>query len=375
MEESGRGHDYRSEPNLDLPDFSSTPLHRTFQSSPLQLDQFGINSRSLSLKQHRSSVDKPRGLGGGGGGRAEAMGAASAAGASYKAAFAPGTLSNRNGSLSYDSLLNPSFASPPPPSAGECVIHPGVPSMGFHSPYLPTKMCHVRGPELQRHPPPPVTATVTAAYSPVRVGGFKGRRSPHPQPQERDPSPVRYDNLSKTIMASIQERKELEEREKLMHLHGHRKTPPLASAAYAAVASDSGVFDACSYGLPPSACYTDGPRGPVSQVGGAAGYGGSRENLVGGGGGGGMMGYGQRTPVLRSAAASSLARAPRTSSSSLHMDGRTAEPTSYRSPAHQPHHSPAPIPRSPSYSHQKVSFISALERSDSPRMGSPRYES
>lgn len=363
--EESRGHDYRSEPNLDLPDFSSTPLHRTFQSSPLQLDQFGINSRSLSLKQHRPSADKHRGLGAS---RTEVMSASSTAGASYKATFTPGTLSNRNGSLSYDSLLNPSFASPPPPSAGECAIHPGVPSMGFHSPYLPTKMCHVRGPELQRHPPPPVTATVTAAYSPVRVGGFKGRRSPHPQPQERDPSPVRYDNLSKTIMASIQERKELEEREKLMHLHGHRKTPPLASAAYAA---DSGVFDACSYGLPPSACYTDGPRGPGSQLGGGT-YSGSRENLVGGGGG--MMGYGQRTPVLRSAA-SSLARAPRTSSSSLHMDGRSTEPASYRSPAHQPHHSPAPIPRSPSYSHQKVSFISALERSDSPRMGSPRYES
>ncbi|XP_041957976.1 palmitoyltransferase ZDHHC8B isoform X1 [Alosa sapidissima] len=368
LEESGRSHDYRSEPNLDLPDYSSTPLHRTFQSSPLQLDQFSINSRSLSLKQHRHAADKARGLGAG---RVEAVGAAAAvAGTPYKGVYTPGTLSNRNGSLSYDSLLNPSFASPPA-SAGECVVHPGVPSMGFHSPYLPTKMCHVRGPELQRHAPPPVTATVTASYSPVRIGGFKGRRSPHPQqPQERDPSPVRYDNLSKTIMASIQERKELEEREKLMHLHGHRQPP---SASYAGAAADSGVFDACSYGLPPSACYADGPRGPGSQVGPAS-YGGSRENLVGGvGGGGGVMGYGARTPILRSAA-SSLARAPRTSSSSLHTDGRTAEPASYRSPAHQPHHSPAPIPRSPSYSHQKVSFISALERSDSPRMGSPRED-
>ncbi|XP_063051249.1 palmitoyltransferase ZDHHC8B isoform X2 [Engraulis encrasicolus] len=449
-----RGHDYRSEPNLDLPDYSSTPLHRTFQSSPQQLDSYGMTTRSLSLKQHRHAGDKshlgptkseaagtspmPYTKGGGGGG----------------GIYMPGTLSNRNGSLSYDSLLNPSFSSPSP--VGECAIHPGVPSMGFHSPYLPTKMCHVRGPESQHHqhqlqhhhqqrrtpplPSPvssqanatvtvtavPVSASVTTSYSPVRVGAYKGRRSPHPAlsptTHERDPSPVRYDNLSKTIMASIQERKELEEREKLMHLHGHshglghHHLHRSQQHSYAA-GGDSGVFDACSYGLPPTGvCYSDGhPRGPgssstqgsasASGYGGSlgsssvGGYAGSRENLVGsigGGGGGGMMGYGARTPVLRStAAASSLARAPRTSSGSLHTDsssgvssGRQGDPPSYRSPVHHPHphphphhhhpsssSSPGPMPRSPSYNHhQKVSFISALERSDSPRMGSSRED-
>ena len=84
------------------------------------------------------------------------------------------------------------------------------------------------------------------------------------------------------------------------------------------------------------------------QCSAGAAYSGSRENLVGGVGG--MMGYGVRTPVLRSSVAS-LARAPRTSSGSLHTDGsvtvRSAEPASYRSPAHQPYHSPAPTPRSP----------------------------
>ncbi|KAK1892419.1 putative palmitoyltransferase ZDHHC8 [Dissostichus eleginoides] len=30
------------------------------------------------------------------------------------------------------------------------------------------------------------------------------------------------------------------------------------------------------------------------------------------------------------------------------------------------------MPRSPSYSHQKLSYISALERTDSPRLGGPR---
>uniref|UniRef100_A0AAY4C0W1 Palmitoyltransferase n=1 Tax=Denticeps clupeoides TaxID=299321 RepID=A0AAY4C0W1_9TELE len=267
LEEGGRGHDYRSEPNLDLPDYRNAPLHRTFQSSPLQLDSFATNTRSLSLKQgHRQLAERPR-LGG--------MNTETVTSTPYKSVFSPGTLSNRNGSLSYDSLLNPSVS----PTVGECAVHPGVPSMGFHSPYLPTKMCHMRGAELHRQP-----------------------HSPHP----RDPSPVRYDNLSKTIMASIQERKDL---------------------------ATSGV-----------------------------------------------IGYGVRTPILRSSA-SSLARAPRTSSSSLHSDvtgggsvqGRAADPP-YRSPAHQAHHSPATTPRSPSYSHHKVSFISALERSDSPRMGSLRED-
>uniref|UniRef100_A0AAY4C0Y0 Palmitoyltransferase n=1 Tax=Denticeps clupeoides TaxID=299321 RepID=A0AAY4C0Y0_9TELE len=347
LKKGGRGHDYRSEPNLDLPDYRNAPLHRTFQSSPLQLDSFATNTRSLSLKQgHRQLAERPR-LGG--------MNTETVTSTPYKSVFSPGTLSNRNGSLSYDSLLNPSVS----PTVGECAVHPGVPSMGFHSPYLPTKMCHMRGAELHRQPPP--------SYSPVRVGGGLGRHSPHP----RDPSPVRYDNLSKTIMASIQERKELEEKEKLMHMHSH----PQAQMAYAA---DSGVFDACGgYELPPGACYTDGPRcpgsrGPTPPVG----YG-SRDSLATSG----VIGYGVRTPILRSSA-SSLARAPRTSSSSLHSDvtgggsvqGRAADPP-YRSPAHQAHHSPATTPRSPSYSHHKVSFISALERSDSPRMGSLRYES
>ncbi|XP_028851670.1 palmitoyltransferase ZDHHC8B isoform X1 [Denticeps clupeoides] len=346
LEEGGRGHDYRSEPNLDLPDYRNAPLHRTFQSSPLQLDSFATNTRSLSLKQgHRQLAERPR-LGG--------MNTETVTSTPYKSVFSPGTLSNRNGSLSYDSLLNPSVS----PTVGECAVHPGVPSMGFHSPYLPTKMCHMRGAELHRQPPP--------SYSPVRVGGGLGRHSPHP----RDPSPVRYDNLSKTIMASIQERKELEEKEKLMHMHSH----PQAQMAYAA---DSGVFDACGgYELPPGACYTDGPRcpgsrGPTPPVG----YG-SRDSLATSG----VIGYGVRTPILRSSA-SSLARAPRTSSSSLHSDvtgggsvqGRAADPP-YRSPAHQAHHSPATTPRSPSYSHHKVSFISALERSDSPRMGSLRED-
>ncbi|XP_072520779.1 palmitoyltransferase ZDHHC8B [Salminus brasiliensis] len=331
-----RGHDYRSEPNLDLPDYGAAPLHRTFQSSPFQLDSISTSPRSLSLKHggRRAELTPP------GGGRPDPV----VSTPTHRGVFSPGTLSSRNGSLSYDSLLTPSIA----PSAGECAAHPGVPTMGFHSPFLPTKMCHVRRPELQGQP-------IASPYSPVRAGLMYGRHSPHlrereqERERERDPSPVRYDNLSKTIMASIQERKEMEEREKLVSRH--------VQANYA---NDSGVFDGCSR-IPPGACYPDGQRAP-----GNRGYG-SRDNLIGAG----LVGYTPRTPVLRSSA-SSLVRAPRTSTTSLHTEAGGGGNLQYRSPAHQPlqpHHSPAVAPRSPSYSHQKVSFISSLERAESPHLG------
>ncbi|TRY87707.1 hypothetical protein DNTS_018534 [Danionella cerebrum] len=328
-----RGHDYRSEPNLDLPDYRSAPLHRTYQSSPFQLDSFSTSSRSFSLKQPSNKQDRaPLGTS-----KPETL-----TSTPHRGVFSPRTLSSRNSSLSYDSLLTSSIS----PSMPECAVHPGVPSMGFHSPYLPTKMCHVRGPELHHHPGPP-------SYSPVHIGTMYERHSPHLREHDRDPSPVRYDNLSKTIMASIQERKELEEREKLMHHHHHH---------HQTYASDSGVFDTCtgaSYGLPHG--FSDGHRGPSGSREPTPPVCGSRDNLAG---------YAPRTPVLRSSV-SSLARVPRTSSSSLHTDGsvsRTGE-MQYRSPGHQAHHSPTTVPCSPSYAHQKVAFINARERADSPHLG------
>uniref|UniRef100_A0A8C6KY16 Palmitoyltransferase n=1 Tax=Nothobranchius furzeri TaxID=105023 RepID=A0A8C6KY16_NOTFU len=291
LEEGVRGHDYRSEPNLDLPEYANAPLHRTFQSSPHQLDSDPVNSRSLSLKQGPRRPGK---------GQLQALPPQTVASTPYKGVFSPNTHSNRNGSLSYDT-------------------HRGVPSMGFHSPYLPTKMCHIRETEVHRQ-------QIAQTYSPVMPPRGVGRQSPHFR--DREPSPVRYDNLSQTIMASIQERKEMEEREKRQMLHGRSHTHIYAQ--------DSGMFD--------------------------GGYG-SRDNLIGVG----LVSYGQRTPVLRHAG-STLGRAPRTSSTSLHTDHSHEGP--YRSPAHQPH-SPA-VARSPSYSHQKLSYISAHERTDSPRLGGPR---
>ncbi|KAM7416382.1 hypothetical protein PAMA_018447 [Pampus argenteus] len=345
IEEGVRGHDYRSEPNLDLPEYTNAPLHRTFKSSPFQLDS-DSNSRSLSLKQAHRRPEKRQ---------LPSLQPQTVTSTPYKSIFSPNTLSNRNGSLSYDSLLNPSIS---PATASDCMAHRGVPSMGFHSPYLPTKMCHIREPEIQRQ-------EVAPTFSPVMPPKGVGRQSPHPR--DRDPSPVRYDNLSQTIMASIQERKEIEQREKRQMLHGCSQTHLYAQ--------DSGMFEGSGgYGLSTNHCYPDGSRGPSSRGPTPPAYGGSRDNLMGVG----LVSYGQRTPVLRHAG-STLGRAPRTSSSSLHTDHSSSNSSQgraagleglYRSPAHQPH-SPA-MPRSPSYSHQKLSYISALERTDSPRLGGPR---
>ncbi|KAF7687154.1 hypothetical protein HF521_014382 [Silurus meridionalis] len=275
-----RAHDYRSEPNLDFPDYSGAEapsLHRHFLSSPFQLD-------SYSLK-HSSRRDEPVKLGGA---KPESV-----------------TSTPHRGVLSYDSLLTPSVAVAPP-----------VP---FHSPYLPSKTCHIRRPELQHYPLTP--------YSPARVGYMYSRE--RDGDRDRAPSPVRYDNLSKSIMASIQERKELEERERLLHRHGHANAHN-HSHIYA---NDSGVFDA---------------HFPASR--------GSRDELTRVG----VMSFGPR--ALHSSA-SSLVRATGASTSSLR-----GETGNYRSPTHQPL-SPSLSPRSPSFSHHKLSFISGVERSESPHLG------
>lgn len=156
---------------------------------------------------------------------------------------------------------------------------------------------------------------------------------------------MRYDNLSRTIMASIQERKDREERERLLR----SQTDSLFG--------DSGVYDTpSSYSLQQASVLTEGPRGSVLRYG-------SRDDLVAGPGFGGA-----RNPALQtslSSLSSSMSRAPRTSSSSLQADqannnapGPRPGSGSHRSPARQGLPSPPGTPRSPSYSGSKaVAFI------------------
>ncbi|KAF4074135.1 hypothetical protein AMELA_G00236110 [Ameiurus melas] len=298
-----RAHDYRSEPNLDFPDFSGSevpPLHRHFLSSPFQLDSY-----SLKYAGRREEPAKLRGI------KPESV-----TSTPHRGVFSPGTMSSRNASLSYDSLLTPSVA-----------VAPSVP---FHSPYLPAKTCHIRRPELQRQHFP------SSPYSPARVGYLysrdREREREGERDRDRDPSPVRYDNLSKTIMASIQERKELEERERLIHRHGHAHSHNHAHI----YANDSGVFDG---------------HFPASRA--------SRDELTRVG----VMSFGPR--VLHSSA-SSLVRVPGASTSSLHDEAGNVH---YRSPSHQAPLSPSLSPCSPSFSHHKRSYISAVERVESPHLG------
>lgn len=156
---------------------------------------------------------------------------------------------------------------------------------------------------------------------------------------------MRYDNLSRTIMASIQERKDREERERLLR----SQTDSLFG--------DSGVYDTpSSYSLQQASVLTEGPRGSVLRYG-------SRDDLVAGPGFGGA-----RNPALQtslSSLSSSMSRAPRTSSSSLQADqannnapGPRPGSGSHRSPARQGLPSPPGTPRSPSYTGSKaVAFI------------------
>ncbi|XP_038663971.1 palmitoyltransferase ZDHHC8B isoform X2 [Scyliorhinus canicula] len=325
VEECNRAHDYRSEPNLDIPDYRSPSLHKTYQSSPFQLDSLSVSSRSLSLKSaHRRGVDKVQ---------LHQMKSDSSSPNPYKNIFGPNSLSSRNGSLSYDSLLNPATPYPGVDSAA----HTGVAAVGYHSPYLSAKMCQIRGANLQRQP--------VQGYSPIHRG------SPSHQ---REPSPVRYDNLSKQIMASIQERKAMEEQRKLL-----RASPD-------SVFLDSGAHDTPgSYNLQHLNTLLDDPRRTTTVR-----YG-SRDNLV-------SPNYSTRNPLMRTSASSlssTVTRIARTSTSSHHADiannnvqphhtlqSRAVE-TAYRSPGHQI--TSSTLVRSPSYGSQKpLSFVTAMEMSE-----------
>ncbi|KAM7034055.1 palmitoyltransferase ZDHHC8 isoform 3-T5 [Acridotheres tristis] len=333
-EEDGRSLDYQSEPSLDIPSYRKSSLHKTYQSSPLQIDSFAINSRSLSLKSAgRRGTDKVP---------LHPIKSEGAASTPYKSIFSPNSLSNRNGSLSYDSLLNPMS-----PSGRKCIAHSAVSSVGYHSPYLSAKMCHLRGSELQRQAP--------QSFSPV-LGS--------PAPHQRDPSPVRYDNLSKTIMASIQERKEMEEREKLLHSHPD------------SVFADSGVYDTpSSYSLQQVSTLSEDPRSMAMRYG-------SRDNLMA------ATSFSTRNPILQSSVSSlssAMTRAPRTSTTSLQADlannnvqshqalqGRVSN-GSYKSPGHQVPSSPTGMPRSPSYGGPKaVSFVNTVEITEVQSVGAQR---
>ncbi|XP_027950604.1 probable palmitoyltransferase ZDHHC8 isoform X2 [Eumetopias jubatus] len=309
-EDSIHSLDFASEPSLDLPDYTPGGLHAAYPPSPplSAADTFSGALRSLSLKAASRR----------GGDHVALQPLRSEGGppTPHRSIFAPHALPNRNGSLSYDSLLNPGS-----PGSHTCPAHAAAGVASYRSPYL-----HPGAVGDPPRPPP-------RSFSPV-LG-----------PRPREPSPVRYDNLSRTIMASIQERKDREERERLLRSQAD------------SLFGDSGVYDApSSYSLQQASVLSEGPRGPALRYG-------SRDDLVAGPGFGGA-----RNPALQtslSSLSSAVSRAPRTSSSSLQADlannnapGPRPGSGSHRSPVRQGPPSPPSTPRSPSYAGPKaVAFI------------------
>lgn len=233
----------------------------------------------------------------------------------HRSIFAPHALPNRNSSLSYDSVLNPD-----PPGGHACPAHPAVGVAGYHSPYL--------HPGATGDPPRPLPRS----FSPVL-----GRRPP-------EPLPVHYNNLSRAIMASIQEHKDREEHECLLRSQAN------------SLFGDSGIYDVPSfYTLQQASVPSQGPQGSALRYG-------SREDLVAGPGFGGA-----RNPALQtslSLLSSSVSRAPRMSSSlqadkaSSNALGPQSSSDSHRSVTLQGLPSLTGTPDSPSYvGPRAVAFI------------------
>uniref|UniRef100_A0A8C5EKR8 Palmitoyltransferase n=1 Tax=Gouania willdenowi TaxID=441366 RepID=A0A8C5EKR8_GOUWI len=272
------------------------PLHTSMVPGPLQHNSLTLNSRSLTLKnsgRYGSKSQLPAM-------HVDGLGCNPPPGIIAN----PSLIANHgSSSLSYDNLMHP--ADP------QLIMQRGVPPVSYHPHFMTVG---TDGPVLRKSP---------QAYSPVFVGIT--RQSPHLQDSLRDLLPpdatpprsaaARYDNFSKTIMASFHERRELEERDRILRLQAR------SHALY----GDMGIYDIpCRRSLPPDNNRPPGSRGPTPPA-----YG-SREFLMSTG----ILGYGMRSAPLSSSSTSSLTRGPKTigsplqssSSSSLQTRGRSSSP-------------------------------------------------
>ncbi|XP_028905003.1 palmitoyltransferase ZDHHC8 isoform X2 [Ornithorhynchus anatinus] len=337
----GRSFDSQSELSLDLPDYRPRGPPGPGPSPP-HAGSFAGNSRSLSLKSAgRRGGDHL------GPPLAPAPPSDGAPATPAHHGFAPAPLTSRGGSLSYDSLLNP--ASP----AGRvgCGIGPG-----HRSPYPTAKACRLGGAgELRRTFSPVPSRPASAAAAPPR-----------------EPSPVRYDNLSQTIMASIQERKDREERERLLRSHTD------------SLFSEPGAFDApAPYGLRPlSPPLSAVPPPPEPPRGRALRPATSRDSLLAAAGfaarcplppaslaplsGPGTRTLRTSTPTLQAELAAGLVRAHPALQGRLRNGG---------CPAPGPPIPPSPPggPRSPAFGPaQAVSFVSTVDAAEPQPLGAQR---
>ncbi|KAM9606749.1 palmitoyltransferase ZDHHC5 isoform 1-T1 [Morphnus guianensis] len=166
--ESSRKPSYRSEPSLEPESFRSPTFGKSFHFDPLS-----SGSRSSSLKSAQGTGFEM--------GHLQSIRSEGTTSTSYKSLVNQ----TRNGSLSYDSLLTPSDS--PDFESVQAGPEPDPP-VGYTSPFLSARIAQQRETDLH--------------------GRFAGAVSPKHAPP-REPSPVRYDNLSRHIVASIQEREKL----------------------------------------------------------------------------------------------------------------------------------------------------------------------
>lgn len=297
-----------------------------------------LSSRSLTLKpgnRHGGKAQLPSI-------HADVLGSSSqlGLGSPHHLMASSSLLSNHGSSLSYDNLIKPGDA-PFLAQRGVPPVHyqthfmtmgaDGMQRAALHS-YSPVFMGVARQSPQPRDPSPSLQGLTSRDPSPSLQGFIQREPSPAfhglmardlaPQTSRdlaapglvmrdgfRDLSPqaltpaksaaARYDGFSKTIMASIHERRELEERERMLRLQAR------SQALYG---PDMGIYDIPTRrSLPPENIRPPGSRGPTPPA-----YG-SREFLMSTG----ILGYGLRTSPLSSSSTSSLTRAPKTSSSPL----------------------------------------------------------
>lgn len=166
--DSSRKPSYRSEPSLEPESFRSPTFGKSFHFDPLS-----SGSRSSSLKSAQGTGFEM--------GHLQSIRSEGTTSTSYKSLVNQ----TRNGSLSYDSLLTPSDS--PDFESVQAGPEPDPP-VGYTSPFLSARIAQQRETDLH--------------------GRFASTVSPKHAPP-REPSPVRYDNLSRHIVASIQEREKL----------------------------------------------------------------------------------------------------------------------------------------------------------------------
>ncbi|XP_017693748.1 PREDICTED: palmitoyltransferase ZDHHC5 [Lepidothrix coronata] len=167
--ESGHKPSYRSEPSLEPESFRSPTFGKSFHFDPLS-----SGSRSSSLKSAQGTGFET--------GHLQSIRSEGTTSTSYKSLVNQ----TRNGSLSYDSLLTPSDS--PDFESVQAGPEPDPP-VGYTSPFLSARITQQRETDLH--------------------GRFAGAASSPKHAAPREPSPVRYDNLSRHIVASIQEREKL----------------------------------------------------------------------------------------------------------------------------------------------------------------------